>query len=409
MKIRTPFLFRLSVVLITISLVGCEFDSSGIPTILSDYAPLTEPTESKSKVILHAPGQLYVTHGHYCGQARLPNAVHMVGSVELPTTKFTGHVVYLNGWKLRFLSEESELVGFGAGIGESKIQGKWLNWDAVGTISDEDFDQSIEFCYWYTVVAWTDFMPNASTVQEDLSIIREYRNGGGSSALSVIPRYLFNPKAEKISDPGVLPKGFGFLWGDYDEDYFLQAAYRLGPSQPYIYGKRPKSGSKYLPAPTMPVSPPAGATVDWVNKGFTSWNSTAIFKNGDSADSYIFGDLVVGFADNNLTLIDPHFDISPRRQSDMGGGEARQQKITIENVPFHFATPVLKGWNINLPIDDEEVREIGIWIDSFEYKRTGPTGRLTYRLRYTFEDDDSSISNWDPGIAIFGVKQIWPD
>lgn len=404
------FLLKLLIALSAASLVGCVFDAGGIPRILSDYAPLTEPTKSESKVILHAPDQLYALHGHYCGESSLPNAVHMAGSVELPTTKFTGHVVYLNGWKLRFLNEESQLVGFGAGIDKSKIQGKNLSWEAVGVISNEDQDQNIEFCYWYTVVAWTNFMPDASTVQEGFGDLREYANGGHHSALLVIPRYVFDPSAEKTSDTGILPKGFGFLWNDYDEDYFLQAAYRLGPSQRYIYGGiRPDRGYAYQPAPTMPLPLPVGATVDWVNKGFTSWDSTAIFKNGDSADAFRFGDLVVGFADNNLAVIDPHFHISPMRQINLASSQVRQQDITIENVPFHFATPVLKGWDIYLPLDDEQVREMGIWIDSFEYKRSGPTGKLTYRLKYTFEDDEASICHWDPGVAVFGVKKVWPD
>jgi hypothetical protein len=61
----------------------------------------------------------------------------------------------------------------------------------------------------------------------------------------------------------------------------------------------------------------------------------------------------------------------------------------VPNVPFDFAMPMLVGWDIGDVCTDHHVKEIGVWIDSWEYNPD--THTLVYTVSSVFDDDGSSV------------------
>ena len=373
-------------------------------------AKVTPITKSGGDMAIHVPGKIYSYHGFDCANSAPPNLARIQKTFRLPKSKLTGALVWLNGWKLRYLDEEEEALGFGVAMGETKsLSGNQLSWEVVGGMQPEKPDQEIEICYYYTVLAWTSsFMPGAYVHQETFKTATGRIHGDDHSALLLVPRVLQAPQFEPAAFVGVVPRGFGFLWTG--EDYFLQAAHYLAPSERYVYGQL-RDGSAYQPAPKLPPRTSSGAVQDWVNKGFVSWQTSAIFKNGDAADVYYFADLAAAVSANLLGMIEPHFGIAPMNQTSSIGGNpgTTVEDFTVENIPFHFAMPVLKGWNLFLPKDDEQIRQIGIWIERFEFKRTGTVGRLKYRVVTSYEDEERSPLASSHAVAILGVKNVYKD
>ncbi len=83
------------------------------------------------------------------------------------------------------------------------------------------------------------------------------------------------------------------------------------------------------------------------------------------------------------------------------------EDFVIENLPFEYAIPMLTGWELRYLCDDENVKEIGIWIDRWSYVKdpAAPTGRLSYTLSSVLRDKDD-----DPGhkrshkVTILGLR-----
>ncbi len=370
---------------------------------------VTPITASHGKVVIEVPGKIFVYHGLDCAIAAPRNLARIQKTFQLPKKKYTGALVWLNGWKLRYLDEQEEALGLGVAMGETSLSGNQLKWEVVGGIGPEVPEQEIEVCYWYTLLAWTSsFMPGAYVRQETFKTAIARKQGDQHSALALVPRFLQAPQFASKTFVGVVPRGFAFLWAD--EDYFLQAAHYLAPSDRYVYG-RLRDGSIYTPTPNLPPPKKSDVVEDWVNKGFVSWQTSAIFKNGNDPDEYFFADLAAAVGANLLDMIEPHFGIAPMRETSSTAGEAGTtvKKFTVENIPFDFAMPVLKGWNLFLPEDDEQIRQIGIWIESFKFEHTGKVGKLTFEVASSFQDEEQSKLVSSHAVAILGVKNVYPD
>jgi len=410
-------------IVLFLSLAGCTFDTSGPKSILvTDENDLI--TDQNQTVMIHEPNKLYVVHGYACGERRLHKAVVLKPSIRLPLRdKYEASVVIHNGWRLKFQKEELEVVGFGAAIIDTELNGDMLSWRAAGIISDEDRDQVIEFCHYYTAIAWTKNMGDYTLLRDDANINSLFTGGltcssGKHTSLHASSRYLHNNSFQNFDKVNILPQGFGFMWADMDEDYFLQAAYQLTPNERFIYGKVKDSATPYKPLPNLITSGTSlHDSIDYIDKSYVSWESLGIFKNGDDPNTFYFGDNVVGVAGDHFSMIQPHYSITPKKQRSWGVGvlSAEQPKIIKEttrvvSLPYQFAVPVLTGWNIYLKEDEEQVRELGVWIESFKWTRKGmQSGDLEYTIAYTYDDDEKSTPTGEIGVSFFGVTGLFPD
>ena len=93
-----------------------------------------------------------------------------------------------------------------------------------------------------------------------------------------------------------------------------------------------------------------------------------------------------------MVLVEPPFSITPRE--DVGGlfsgcvefeGGVRTEEHVIENLPFAYAVPVLSGWDLAYPCDDEHVTEVGIWLHDIDYTN----GTLRYSVSSILRDKNS--------------------
>jgi hypothetical protein len=61
--------------------------------------------------------------------------------------------------------------------------------------------------------------------------------------------------------------------------------------------------------------------------------------------------------------------------------------VTVESLPFQFVIPMLAGWELRYPYDDENVSEVGIWVH--ELSQTGVPATLQYKLSWVLRDKDN--------------------
>lgn len=396
-------------------LQACTFDAGPPPGgIIPSVAKLVTPTSDNGEEVLKE--KLYVYHGSQCAESLKGDGVLVERKFDLPTSSYTyvDAFVVLNGWRFKFLHDDTQIAGLGVSIEKKEFSGNSVNWTAFGVIGDEDYEEAYEFCYQYTLLAMTEDFKETIYSYENLGP-KKWTNPGNHTAVMSVPRHMQNSAFKDRDNVEILPRGFGVAWNDRDDDYFLQFAYHLGHSERYIYGPhKGNNQSFYQPEPTLPQYP-SSTTTDFANRDYTSWESSVIFKNGDSPDAFILKESVLGLGSNEFSMIDPHFSIQPIQQRNgTFKNDPESEEVVVKNVPYQFAVPVLKGWDLRFEYDDEDVREIGIWVESFDFERGDylaglPTGTLTYKVRYVLKDDDGNESYRQFGVSILGTNNIWPD
>ena len=67
------------------------------------------------------------------------------------------------------------------------------------------------------------------------------------------------------------------------------------------------------------------------------------------------------------------------------------RRVEVSGLRFDYALPLLTGVELYHSCDDEEVKEIGAWINDIEYRRptNGANGVLTYTLSTVLRDENS--------------------
>jgi len=216
-------------------------------------------------------------------------------------------------------------------------------------------------------------------------------NTGTTTALSFFSSFLHNFDFPPRATVAILPRGFGF--GLRNDENLLQVAYNLDHSENFVeYGKKYKKAFEEVPAP---IATP----INVVDSGLVSWDTYTIFKDDAERWEYGFGEIVSALGGNDVSLLQPPFSILPLE--DLGGGGCIPQNdfhgvhsedLVVENVPFDYAVPLLTGWELRYLCDDENVKQIGIWIDKWTYVKdpVAPTGRLSYTLSSVLHDKDDN-------------------
>ena len=406
-------------------LFGCASGTTTPHIILNkdQWTPVV-PQGSNQNYVVHPTGSqsLHIVHGKDCVSWSLGSLFRcgLRTSVPLPPQNFKEALVVLNGWDFRFKDEETEISGFGLALDKPTITSmSTVEWETFFEVATEEI-QNVSACYWYTLIAWTDSLPDAHVFYEPLGPT-PIRWPSNMTGLAKIPRYFQDPMFDAEPFVGTLPRGFGFQWSDdnRDPDYFLQAAYHLQPSERFVLDLESPAAQppneflrravpSYTPPPQL-LSSFFPFAEDRFGDGFVSWESEAIFKNGDAPDPYWFMDIAAGLTGSNFDLIRPHFGIEPIIQKRSAEDFAYKTTIHVSGLDnFDIAIPVLTGWNLYLPVDDEQVRQFGVRVDGFDLSKVRPLGRLSYDLAHTFDDDESSKAYCEFGVSILLIKNV-PD
>jgi hypothetical protein len=221
----------------------------------------------------------------------------------------------------------------------------------------------------------------------------------------------------------LLPRGFGFNWGHLlavqdratvtlfsprVDHHVLQIAYNLGHSETFIQNQSYKKAIGELnPLPT----PPEGR----VGSDFVSWNVAAIFKDNDTRRDYDFGEFVSGMGGPDVAIIEPPFSILPREDIGFFGAcvenapvGIKTENVTIDNIPYAYAVPMLTGWQLAYGCHDHHVREAGISIDNFQYQRAtnAASGTLRYTLSSILRDDSRHGHAVQHKVTILGLRPL---
>ena len=94
---------------------------------------------------------------------------------------------------------------------------------------------------------------------------------------------------------------------------------------------------------------------------------------------------------------------------DFGQGTERTYNYAVPTPPFTWAIPMLTGWDIGTPCDDQHLRKAGVWIEDFHYEHVPGAGILHYTVRTTYSDKDDYPGMWDRvQIDVLGINLLQP-
>ena len=87
----------------------------------------------------------------------------------------------------------------------------------------------------------------------------------------------------------------------------------------------------------------------------------------------------------------------------------KSKQVVIENIPYAYAIPVLTGWDIRYSTSDQNIKNIGIWIDDVHYDRppNSSTGTLRYKVSSVLKDNDDDPDNaYAHKVTILGLRAL---
>ena len=365
-------------------------------------------------------GTIIVYHGNGCAEKNQDiDILAIEESLDIPlyATKAT---VFLNGWHLRYLDDDHNVEGLLTTIDRIRLEGKTLKWRAKGLLRDDGLDKPYRWCYYYTVVAWNPSNVSMTVDQADsidpsdpdatIFISKTNNDDESTTALLSFSSFIQNPDFASSKSVAILPRGFGVIWDgaccfpfpSFDHN-LAQIAFNLDHSEIFIEKKRYVTRNG-LEEPSLPNS------ASQVDSGFVSWDTSAIFKDDRDRLDYFFGEIVSGLGGGDVGIVQPPFSILPEPTGGAFVGPAGLQtkEVTIENVPFEYAIPMLTGWSLHYPEGDKNVGDIGTWIDEIHYRDPNdPPGRLRYKVSSVLTDNSSdTVHFFRHKITILGIKPV---
>lgn len=368
-----------------------------------------ETTQLESTVVFEDPGKIRLVDGFECTSAD-GKGIWLEGrSLELPDYA-TQATLFLRGWNLKYLGGDHHAKGLATIIYNLRIENQALMWDAYGTLHDRNSDDSYEWCYYWTAMAWNDEVIDAVVDHDDAGDLQKKSNSTASylveeneTALVILPSYIHNPVAFRGKQAVViLPRGFLIHWSDPDH-HLLQLAYNLDHNEPFI-----ENGKQYgvLPDPPLP------GTASFIDSGFVSWETHGILKDNRAKRDYGFTEFFSALAGDAVGMVQPPFSIRPKEDAGLFEGcittpsGLKTEEYVITNVPFDYAIPVLAGWELGYGCEDHHVREIGIRVHDVEYDKppAASTGTLRYQLSSILTDDSSNGHTFRHKVHILGLN-----
>ena len=365
---------------ISLLICGCVSIGGRIPADQRTTAlPIVFPPANFSDVLapIDIPQRFFIAGGFVCLDAIADPEVDVThdGSQDLPTWAQRA-TVFLNGWRLRYLSKDHHVTGLYAEISNVRRVGTVLRWRAHGRIFDRNDDDSYQFCYTYTVIAWnpTEF---DARVQE-VDVTRMLLGIRVPTKRPVIVSVADFSEGETIA---VLPRGFSFAaessggvncFGCPLDQHLFQLAF----------------SRNRIDALSGPADDPRRE----------AWEFQTVLKDNKRAreiNAYWTTESVAIIGGTGIGIMGEPFELEARspdnpwyRRCVAPDGERRTNTFVIENVPFQHAVPVLTGFDMSYGCGDQHVMEVGARVVDFRYERQpgSATGTLRYRLESVLRD-----------------------
>ncbi len=349
--------------------------------LIWDNALVTRITQ-KRRFTTFEDNLIRVDHGQSCSKANKALfqdgagddrvGIRVDESAPMPSG-YDAATVFLNGWRLVYDDKDHHVQGLGTAIFDIEQDNQDLRWKAGGVISDKNGDDSFHWCYAYTIIFMhtnpldLDVVPVDSDDRAELTFGFPDGYDGETSSL----RRLNASVRDGIDAPrALLPRGFGVMLTGKDR-HLAQFALKYGDARPVEASRR--SGGSLL------------------------WEFQTIFKDDATRHAYTAYELVSTLNGDSVSVDQPDFSIRPRPRScdielpDIGESQVNSQTIVVANVPYDYAVPMLTGWDIGTVCGDHHIRDIGVWIESFEYDQI--SRRLTYTIKSRFIDSPDIIQS----------------
>jgi hypothetical protein len=368
------------------------------------FIKLVEPFTTELALDFEDPGKIMVTHGSACGEADDRGVMKIIpGSFTLPVYADSA-TVFLNGWRLRYLFGDENLHEVRATIENIELIKNELSWVAAGRLEDAGRDDAYEFCYYYTILAWNSGRVDALVEHANRNVsFGDSRHG--TTALTALSSYVQDERFMGKKSVAILPRGFGLNYSGGNDRNLLQIAYHLDHSEAFV-----ERGKVYrLPA----GDPEIDTSTSRFDETIRTWESYVILKDNDRWRDYEVDERFSALAGNDISVIEPPFTILPSEDASWRQGcvtergGRKTQSVEIRNLPFDYAIPMLTGWDLSYSCDDENVEEIGIWLENIRYEKGlgSATGTLRYTVVSELRDEDASPGHFSRHkVSILGLN-----
>lgn len=408
---------------IAVSSGACSFNPSHVPPTITPAlvnadlglaadVPADQTTRS---VQFEDPGVIRLVHGGTCTAPQAALSRDVLGVIRTGV-KVSDHIdvppqydqatVFLNGWYAAYEHGDHHVVGLAAAIFNIQQSGGVLSWDAGGVLSDHNGDDDFEWCYFYTVAMWRSGAgAHGSPILFSHINATVFDRGDVDALTFPFPDFGDATDAyreQRFSSAGqgglpraLLPRGFGAAFSD-DDHHLLQFGLKFGD----LTVIEPQARTQPPPARRFGAvrfyGPTAGVVAADPPAPHSEWDFETILKD-NSVRRYFAAEMVSMLTGSGVHFVQPSLALVPLDGLDFGEGciyspaKTRSQTVTVPNLDFDYAVPVLTGWNLNYECGDEHVQEVGTWIESFHYvKGANGKGTLTYTIKSRLGDDGNS-------------------
>ena len=379
-KIENYILYKIGMTGLVASIAACTFTGgNALPSPESvnarwHRASLTEPF-TINRYSLFKDRNFEALQGASCSTAESAVSTNNAGdtvygirvddSIAIPP-EYNSATVFLNGWRLVYQNSDHHVMALTTAIVNIENTGSELTWSAGGLLSDKNGDDAYTWCYHYTVLFWNDgvFTVSADVEDSDAEAAMTFLSGSSASdtsalqqELNISGRYASRPKA-------LLPRGFGAMFVDGDDHHMLQFALKYGDLDVIAY--EDGSGHDAL------------------------WLFETVFKDKHTRHDYHAAQILSLMHGDSVEVINPEFVFEARDalNANIGPSGVFSDTVVIDDVPFDYAVPMLTGWDLASADSDRHIKDIGAWIENFEYTKApgAERGILTYTIKGVFED-----------------------
>jgi hypothetical protein len=352
---------------------------------------------------------LKAEHGYTCALADVAATedhlgVRVIDNFHL-APGFDG-TVFLNGWVLEYKGTDHHVLGLGTSLFNIAQLNDQLVWNAGGVIGDKNGDDGYRWCYAYTVVSW-----KRPTATGPVGIFREHVDisaivsdqhaklmyvDGSQSASDTLHVFPSTFKTTGRPPRGRLLAGFGSTFTD-DDHHVLQLGFDMKPAK--IKRKKIKWQSEMI-------------LKDNSDRGYRGAEIVSVLQ-GESVNVWHPSHVTLLSGDGTPGIYPNEVDLVPRAPSSCPGTPYPTEKYynyAITGVPYTWAIPMLAGWDIGDPCDDNHVKFAGASIDSWHYERApGGLGTLYYTVATKFADQDHKPGMVDAvKVDVLGINVIGP-
>jgi hypothetical protein len=319
-----------------------------------------------TRTVISDPGRLVAVEGSDCFFPFAGGGVPVTksGAWVAPTWVNDATIIF-NGFNAGITSTDHHLRLLEAKIGQVAFGAdRVLRWTFSGAFQDDN-PYGSEVCYHFTVLGWDRADVAARSHVDNAGVDTDY-DGFSSASIGygVQTRTVQPPDCPFASDEtvAVLPRGssHGYTGGDH---HVLQVG-------------------SFVSQDTNP-----GAC--------TIWTTKAVLKD-NNADDQTRTQVVATLLGGRGVRVQGGSDFTLTNRSGSGGcvtapGGETSEHVRVTGLTFDYAVPLLTGWELYYPCDDEHVASVGASVRNLRYDRV--TGTLEYDYVSLLADQNAQPSH----------------